>query len=150
MLEMELLEVIGHFGIKLDPQDPELPQDIKHHRGGFNVNNGVLAAVTVEGDCVLFHLPTFSDRPIDKEGMPIYIHSEWCETYAGGNFIVAALHKAGYERTGLWVPHSNDAGTWIRAHLPVTQRLLINQMVEAKRQRETDARLVRIAQIATP
>lgn len=145
MLKMTLHAILEKFAVKLDRNDPEFPQDIHRHLGSFGYNNGTLAVVTPEGECYVIRMSIFSDRPIDGGTMPLEIVSEWVEAYGNGRIIYEALHVAGYEETGLWVPHSNDAGTWIRSHMPVTQGQLFAQMVEAKRTEEVAARLDRIA-----
>lgn len=144
MIKMTIREILEKFAVKLSPNDPEFPQNVHHYIGCFGYNNGTLAIVTPEAECYIIRMATFACSPIDGGAMPLEVSSEWNETYEGGHFVYEVLHAAGYERAGLWVPHSNDSGAWCRAHMPVTQAQLVNELVEAKSLREAVARRDRI------
>ncbi len=138
---MNLNQILNAFAVCMSREDSEFPADVMNLRGSFNVNNGTLAIVDIDANVWLARLSIFSDRAIDGGSMPLEIVPLWKGKYRNGQFLLHMLDELGYEQLGFWVPHSNDCGTWMKAHSPITQAQLIADMLQEKHMNEAEMRV---------
>lgn len=144
--KVTLQEVLVRFAVRADLAEENLPGDsYLSNRGGWNINNGTLAVVDTVGIPWVISLGVFSA----SGGGPINVLPAFNRRYQNGAFLFEALDEAGYERlSSIWVPHSNDSGTWMKKYSPVARDQLIEEIRLELEAATVSARLQKIAAIA--